>query len=324
MQEEFPAVTVVIPNYNGKQLLSANLPGVCKAAAHYPGEVYIIVVDDGSSEAGTQELAERFSPIKYIQHAQNKGFAEAILTGVKQAETELLFLLNSDVLPMVDSIQPLVSAIQDDMVFAVSPLILNEDSSANRYSLNLKFWYCFDLKDVRWKMEQVVEARMNGPIEHLYCSGGSMLTRRSRFLAMGGFAPIFKPYYAEDKDLGIRAWRQGWRSIFEPNSRVVHQEFGTIGTHEKRDYVRMIQRRNSFFFEWSHLSLLKLLGYRSPFWLKQIIGRALRGDLVYLKGLGLALVEMKSVLQHRSLVFRNSDAFNFEQLIDRLSSLKRD
>ena len=33
---ERPPVTLVVPNYNGKNLLAKNLPEVLKAAAHYP------------------------------------------------------------------------------------------------------------------------------------------------------------------------------------------------------------------------------------------------------------------------------------------------
>ncbi len=314
-------LTIIIPNYNGKQLLAANLPAVCKAAAFNSGQVDIVVVDDGSSESGTRELVSQFSAVDYVQHSENKGFSEAILTGVKQAKTELLLFLNSDVCPVIDFIQPLVEVMQDDTVFAVSPLIINDDSSVNRYSWNLKSWHCCDLKSVKWTMAQVLQARINGPIEHLFCSGGSMLTRRSMFLSLGGFAPIFKPYYSEDKDIGVRAWRCGWKSMFEPESRVVHQEAGSIETCEKSSRVKIIQRRNSFFFEWAHLSRFRLFVYRLPYWLKQTISRVMRGDAVYLQGLWQALAGMKDVLEHRSLVFENSDALNFEQLIDKLNCL---
>tara|TARA_B110000285_G_C15027413_1_gene564912 strand:+ start:79 stop:1068 length:990 start_codon:yes stop_codon:yes gene_type:complete len=316
---ERPPVTLVVPNYNGKNLLAKNLPEVLKAAAHYPGKATIIVVDDGSSEKGTKELVQNFKSIVYVQHEHNQGFSCAILTGVKNSETEFVFLLNSDVSPSVDFIEPLVDALQDDAVFAASPLIYNEDGSVNKYSWNHYSWIGVNLVRKKWTIEKLQEYQNKRPIRHLFCSGGSVLIRKSRFLLLAGFADIYKPYYSEDLDLGVRAWRRGWHSVFEPKSSVIHQQEGSIRTQEKSDFVKTIQRRNTFYFEWSHLSVYRLLCFRSLFWLRQIIGRALKGDKIYLKGLKLALMNIRSVRTRRTAIENNSQAMTFDELIAQLN-----
>ena len=48
----------------------------------------------------------------------------------------------------------------------------------------------------------------------LYGSGGCSLFDTEKLLALGGMDEIYDPVYAEDLDLGFRAWQQGWPSVF--------------------------------------------------------------------------------------------------------------
>ncbi len=320
MPTEYPPVTVVIPNYNGKQLLAKNLPDVCQAIDHYPGQAKIIIVDDGSSELGTEALVNSFQYTHYIQHRYNQGFSAAVFTGITAAETELIFLLNSDVSPSSGAIAPLANALQDNTIFAASPLIFNEDGSANSYSLNQYYWAGLNLTRRKWTQEKLKSMTDSPSIKHLFCSGGSVMLRRSRFLLMGGFAEMYQPYYCEDLDLGAQAWRRGWQSVLVPQSTVVHQEEGSISSEEKTAHVKTIQRRNAFLFEWSHLSWYRLLCFGCPFWLRQLLGRLIKGDTVYLKGLLLALGQLPTVASHRTTIKKNSIAFTFEALLDLLNT----
>ena len=63
----------------------------------------------------------------------------------------------------------------------------------------------------------------------LFASGGHSAYRRDRFLEMGGFDPLFAPFYWEDVDLCYRAWKRGWKILFEPRSAVLHDHQSTIG-----------------------------------------------------------------------------------------------
>jgi len=311
---EYPAVTIVIPNYNGKQLLQKILPDVCLAAQHYPGKTNIIVVDDGSSEKGTQELVQSFQSIDFFQHPKNRGFSEAVLTGFKSSTTEFIFLLNSDVSPALDSIKPLVARLQDDKVFAVSPLIYNEGGSLSTYSWNRYRWKGLDLRRKKWSLEDIKKAHQTGPIKQLFCSGGSVMMKKSRFLLLGGFASLYKPYYSEDLDLCVRAWRRGWQSLMEPNSSVIHQEIGSINANEKSTKVKTTQRRNSFYFEWSHFPISRLLFFRSLCLLRQLVGRTLTGDKIFLRGLLQALGGLKLVVRHRKEIIASSE-LSLEEVI---------
>src|SRR6266850_1764818 len=79
-----------------------------------------------------------------------------------------------------------------------------------------------------------------------------MAVDRRKFIELGGFNRLFYPAYGEDLDLGFRAWRRGWRCIFEPASVVYHRESASFDTSEgspSKDLMRHAQ----FLFQWASL-----------------------------------------------------------------------
>src|SRR5260221_14400322 len=97
-------VSIVIPNFNGRELLEKNLPEILKAKQNKKNNICeIIIVDDGSTDDSVKYLKEKWPrKIRLIVHKKNRGFATSINTGVRMAKSELVCLLNSDVIPSND------------------------------------------------------------------------------------------------------------------------------------------------------------------------------------------------------------------------------
>jgi GT2 family glycosyltransferase len=309
-------ITIIIPNYNGAQLLQRNLPSVLGCIEADGLNARVIVVDDGSSDASLKVLQANFPVVTVVAHTQNRGFSEAIWSGVQAAETELVFLLNSDVELNAGSLKPLVQYFDSPDTFAVCPLILDEDGSVNRHSWNVRRFHWGNLKAVEWDLQSALDARRQGWLATFYTSGGSMMVRRSMFLALGGFHPIFKPFYGEDYDLGLRAWRQGWASYFEPGASVIHQSRGSIKDHVKRAYVKQVRRRNKYLLEWIHLPAWRLWSTVIPLSLWQLMGEAILLDRVNLKGFGNAVIKSGSALRARKLVQRSA-RMTFSEVLEK-------
>lgn len=295
-----PPITVVIPNFNGAALLQKNIPSVLNAMQAYPGESALIVVDDGSQDASLQVLRDQFPQAKVVVHAQNQGFAEAIHSGVNAAETELLFLLNSDVEAAEQLFMPLVQYFEDPNTFSVNPLIYDERGDVKRHSWNLRQFKAGTLKLVNWRLDNALKLRTAGEkLPSAYAHGGSFMVRKSMFLTLGGFHPIFKPFYSEDYDLGLRAWRRGWASYFEPSVHIVHQSVGSIRYNMKMNHIKTIRRRNRYILEWMHLSASQLWLRAIPASFIQLLGEMLLLDKVNLKGFYLACAKLPEVLKAR-------------------------
>lgn len=305
-------VSLIIPNYNGRALLEKNLPAVRRAMDVFRGCTELIVVDDASSEPGLDELIAAFPDVHWLHHAQNQGFSAAIATGVAASAAEVVVLLNSDVAPAEDFLEPLVAPLEDPEVFAVSPLILDEQGGVQRVSWNRFEFTRGKLRERRWPQDP--DRLPQHPVPTLFTSGGSMAARKSYFTALGGFAPIYRPFYVEDMDLGVRAWRRGWRVLFEPRSAVVHQEHGSIRTHVARSRIKRVQRRNRLLFEWTHFPAWRIFLYRGPYYLKQLVGRSLRGDWDYGAGFRAALAQLPEALRFRREVQAGSTV-GFEEVL---------
>lgn len=293
-------ITVVIPNYNGAHLLQKNLPSVLNAMLHYPGESFLIVVDDGSSDHSIDVLKDAFPQAKIVLHTQNKGFAEAIHSGVNAANTELLFLLNSDVEVSPNIFAALTPYFEDANTFSVNPLIYDEREQVKRHSWNLRQFKLGTLKLMQWTLEKALQWRSEGKrLPCAYAHGGSFMVRKSMFLALGGFHPIYKPFYSEDYDLGLRAWRRGWASYFEPGVHIVHQSLGSIRSNVKMNYIKAIRRRNRYILEWMHLTRRQLIFCAIPASLIQLLGELLLLDHVNLKGFYWACLKLPAVMRAR-------------------------
>ena len=65
--------SVVIPNWNGRDLLEKYLPSIETALAGNP-ENEIVVVDNGSTDGSAGLLAEKFPGVKCLALPQNLGF----------------------------------------------------------------------------------------------------------------------------------------------------------------------------------------------------------------------------------------------------------
>jgi GT2 family glycosyltransferase len=307
-------ITVVIPNYNGSKLLANNLPSVISAVESYGHESTIVVVDDGSTDDSIHILDTIFPFIKVVKHQQNKGFAEAVHSGVKEANTELVFILNSDVLLNDTFFVHLISYFDDPKTFSVNPLIYDEQGEVKRHSWNFRQFRRGRIALLNWTLDEALKIVGKGQrCPTIYGHGGSMLLRKSMFDMLNGFDSIFKPYYGEDSDLGIRAWRQGWYSYFEPRSSLVHQSIGSIRASVKMKRVKCIRRRNRYLLEWIHLTPKQLMLSTLPFSLMQLIGELLTFDFVNIKGFCLALLKIPEVFASRSKI-RESEKLTINQV----------
>jgi GT2 family glycosyltransferase len=315
-----PEVTIVIPNFNGAALLRSNLPAVLEAARTYREDTRVIVVDDGSSDDSIRVMQELFPEIGLVVHERNKGFSEAVYSGISEAQSDLVFLLNSDVQPDQDVIQPLTEYFAEADTFAVGPVIRDERGNVDRHSWNIREFYHGNLKPVDWELQQALDARRQKRLLTIYASGGSVLLRKSMFMALGGFHPIYKPFYGEDYDLGLRAWERGWRSYFEPRVGVTHQRNtgSSIKTNVCRTYVKRVRRRNKLLLEWIHLPAGRLWGSVIPLAIWQLLGEMLTLDKVNVMGFLDALPRIPVVLQaRRELAANRKLALN--QVLDEIA-----
>jgi len=112
-------ISIIIPNYNGEQIMKKNLPGVLDAVRNYKkGKIEIIIPDDPSTDKSAQVIQEFFASFnenhiigKTISNKDKhqSGFSKNANRGVNVATGDILILLNSDVSPHRDFLDPLIN-----------------------------------------------------------------------------------------------------------------------------------------------------------------------------------------------------------------------
>ncbi len=274
-------ISVVIPNWQGEKVLSENLPSVIRAAQAFPGSSEVIVVDDGSTDGSLDVLGRFDGALRLVRHERNLGFGRAVMSGARAARGEILALLNSDVRVEEGFLDPLVEHFRDPETFGVSPAAENEEGRLLPPHRMIPRFRHGLLRFRKPRFENASRALevQGGPAPTFFVSGGYCLLRRDRFLELGGFDPLFSPFYYEDTDLGYQAWRRGWKCWFDPRSRVVHAAGGTIGRIFPQEEVKRIRFRNNLLLVWKNTRspYLLVVHHILPV-LARVTHRAARGD----------------------------------------------
>src|SRR5579872_4352453 len=113
------AASVVIPNWNGRDLLEKYLPSVIVALAGNTANE-VIVVDNGSSDVSADFIRQKFPEVKLVALERNLGFGGGSNAGVRAAVNDIVVLLNSDMRVDPGFLAPLLSGFAAANVFAVS------------------------------------------------------------------------------------------------------------------------------------------------------------------------------------------------------------
>ncbi len=243
------AATVVIPNWNGKDLLAKYIPSIRTALAGNPANE-ILVVDNGSTDGSADFLRTTFPDVTVLALPQNLGFGGGSNAGFRAARNDIVVLLNSDMRVAADFLAPLLEGFSDPEVFAVSCQIFFTDAAKVREETGLTqgWWQDGSLR---------VRHRVDGAIDDLYpCfygGGGSCAFDRAKFLELGGFDRLLEPFYLEDTDLGFMAWKRGWKVYYQPRSVVFHEHRGTIGKKFTQDQIQAVLKKNYILFCWKNI-----------------------------------------------------------------------
>jgi GT2 family glycosyltransferase len=250
-------LSVIIPNYNGENLLAKNLPAVLESLADYKkGVVEIIIADDCSTDK-SREVVQSFInnhrpeniriETVFNDDRKNRGFAKNVNRGARVAKGEILILLNTDVAPKKDFLDPLLKHFDESSVFAVG--CMDESIENGRKILRGRGIGYF-------KNGFFIHSR--GEVDRtdtLWVSGGSGAFSKKIWDRLGGFDELYNPFYWEDIDISYRALKSGYKIYFEPQSVVVHKhEEGSIKNKFNRKFVKKISYRNQFIFIWKNVT----------------------------------------------------------------------
>jgi len=246
---ETQAASLVIPNWNGKDLLERFLPSWIAAIAAHPGSE-VIVVDNGSTDGSAEWIQTNYPDVRLLALPRNLGFGGGSNAGFRAAKNDVVVLLNSDMRVETDFLAPLLAGFTDETVFAVSCQIFLGDTTKRREETGLtEGWW----QDGGLRVGHREDPEVNCLFPCFYGGGGSCAFDRRKFFELSGFDELLAPFYLEDTDLGFLAWKRGWKVLYQPASIVHHEHRGTIGKRYGPDYIQSILQKNFLLFCWKNI-----------------------------------------------------------------------
>jgi GT2 family glycosyltransferase/glycosyltransferase involved in cell wall biosynthesis len=249
------AASVVIPNWNGRDLLEKFLPSVVAALCGNP-ENELLVVDNASTDGSVEFLRGAFPQLRVLALQENHGFGGGSNLGFRTAKNDIVVLLNNDMRVEEDFLTPLLEPFSDPLVFSASCQIFFSDPSRRREETGLtESWWERGQLRVSHRTDETVQV----PYPCAYPGGGSSAFDRRKFLELGGFDELLRPFYYEDTDLGHRAWKRGWKLLYQPASIVFHEHRGTIGKRFSPEFIEGVLQRNILLYCWKNIHDWRML-----------------------------------------------------------------
>ncbi|HTD99398.1 MAG TPA: glycosyltransferase family 2 protein [Mucilaginibacter sp.] len=290
------SISIVIPNYNGRQLLEEYLPFTLKAI-ETAGTVYqIIIVDDQSPDNSVEWIKSNYPELKLIVNPENKGFSYTCNRGIDAAQYELILLLNSDVKLTPDYFEHQWKYFSDKDTFGVMGRIIDMEGDhiqdAARVpkfnGLKLKtdyFYYTDDPNDRLYTM---------------YLSGANALVDAAKLKEIGGFDELFSPFYSEDMELSIRAWRLGWKCYYEHQAICRHRLSATTKNYKTANWVKSVYFRNRFYFHALHLNGMASFLWYCQVTLIDLLPKLLAGQFWIWKSYRQLFINRSVIRQHKA------------------------
>ncbi|HZT65210.1 MAG TPA: bifunctional polysaccharide deacetylase/glycosyltransferase family 2 protein [Acidimicrobiales bacterium] len=202
--EHSPAVSVVVPAYNEEVGIAATVRSL--AASHYP-QFEIIVVDDGSTDATSEQVTSLGLPMVTVLRQANGGKAAALNTGVGHARHDVIVMVDGDTVFEPDTLACLVRPLADPTVGAVS----GNTKVGNRRRL-LGRW-----QHIEYVQGFNLDRRLYDVLRCMPTVPGAIgAFRREALASVGG---ISTDTLAEDTDLTMALHRRGWRVVYEDSAR---------------------------------------------------------------------------------------------------------
>ncbi|MFL5843135.1 MAG: glycosyltransferase family 2 protein [Solirubrobacteraceae bacterium] len=224
------SVAVVIPNFNGADILGDCLTAV---AAQTAPTARVVVVDNASADESLTLLRRDWPDVQVVACAENHGFAGGVNRGIAVCTEDRVAVLNSDARPRADWLERLLAAPQDDDVWAWGSVLVSPRDGTVESAGD-----CWDVRGFAYKAARgaALEALPAGSFEVFAPPGACPLVRRDVVDALGGYDERFFLYY-EDLDLAFRARLHGLRALLVPDAVVEHDLGGSGNLDRTRFYV---------------------------------------------------------------------------------------
>lgn len=224
-------LSIIIANYNGRELLGSCLDSIYRNPPTRPFEV--IVVDDASSDGSYEMVQENFPQARLLQNTQNVHYGQSNNRAFDLAQGQRVYLLNNDTVMLPGALDAMMAFLdKHPTAGAVGSKLLNGDGTiqASVKTLPCVMSGVFGARSILTKLFPNnrfsrghllhMSQDMSRPFMAGYVSSASVMIRRDVINRVGYLDERLS--YHVDADYCKRIWDAGWEVYYLPTATVVH------------------------------------------------------------------------------------------------------
>lgn len=206
------SASFLLPAYNEEKGIAKCIGSIDIAAANYPGETEVIVVNDGSTDNTAKVTEEALQKLKHstgkLYTIPNSGKGYALQHGLERVTGDIIFRVDTDSVVDKFAIQPVMNHFRDPDVGSVSGMIfpIDEHSLWQKAMVMLGCLFVFYRRG-----QELIDSILVQP-------GAFSIFRKDALIKVGGWA---KHQFGEDGELTIRLGRVGYKNEFEQRAVVL-------------------------------------------------------------------------------------------------------
>lgn len=156
MSKKLSSLSIFFPCYNDAGTIASIVMLAYITARKLTDDFEIIVVDDGSTDAGLDildELERVYSDLKVIRHEKNRGYGGALKTGFITAQKDFVFYTDGDIQYDVEELEDLAEQMDDGVDIVNGYKIARSDSIWRKiigfsYNTFSRFMFRIRLRDI--------------------------------------------------------------------------------------------------------------------------------------------------------------------------------
>jgi GT2 family glycosyltransferase len=239
MNNDYPLVALVVPVYNNKEDTAKFLESL--KGVTYPNYM-VIVIDDGSTDGTDDMVKEKYPYVILLKGDSSLWWAGATNIGIKKA-----IEMGADYV--------LLGGMNDTIVDSEFITTLVDTAEKNPRSIVVPKCYCYDEPKKIWQagselnwlkggfrvigMNEIDEGQYDTQYD-VNCATIGMLVNTVFFEDIGFLDSKSFPQYWGDTDFTYRAYKKGYRIIYEPKSIMWHNVSSTVKKHASSNITSFI------------------------------------------------------------------------------------
>lgn len=205
------SISVIVPSLNGRGVIGALIKSIYQQ--NYPGQIKIVVVDDGSTDGTYQYVQKNWPEIKIFRFATSRGSAPALNKGAAMAKGEFILATNDDVIFAKNAMKALVNCwYSQKNVGIVTGKMFGPGRKFAIPGFRINHFLGYHPYDLA-NRDKIREAD--------WAVGACLLIKRDLLIKVGYFDPKFI-FCGEEYDLSFQVKRLGLKILYAPKAVFYH------------------------------------------------------------------------------------------------------